>query len=234
MATAQQFLTAMRGYLGVTESPLGSNRTRVGVEFGWNGVPWCAQTISVAARRVRMSWWSASTDQMEAWARAGRNGARWLSRTATPRPGDIAVWDWRGDGTANHVSVVESTRADGKLVTIGGNESNRCQRAVRSKSGLRGYIRLPFTLPAPAPLPKPPTTGVNHPVLVLGSRGIAVKELQTKLNKATGSRLVVDGVFGQKTKDKVVAFQRYFGASGDGIVGPKTWALLDYIYALKT
>jgi hypothetical protein len=231
--TAQQYLSVLRTYLGVTESPLGSNRTRVGVEYGWNGVPWCAQTVSVALRRSGLTnWWSASTDQMEAWARAGRNGARWISRLSTPRPGDIAVWDWKRDGTANHVSTIESVRADGMLITIGGNESNRCQRAVRSKSGLRGYIRLPFRIPVTT-APKPPTTNVVHPTLRLGSTGAAVKELQTKLNKVVGSRLVVDGQFGEKTKTAVINLQRFFKLVADGIVGPKTWGILDYTYAMK-
>ena len=227
--TAQQFLTALRTYLGVTESPLGSNRTRVGVEFGWNGVAWCAMTQSVAARKAgfEQRFWSASTDQWEAWAKTGRNGARWMARTITPIPGDICVWDWKGDGTANHVSAIESVRADGRFVTIGGNENHRCQRAVRSRSGLRGFVRMPFRIP----------TAATHPILRRGSTGPAVGELQRKLNIATGSKLVVSSppAYGPKTEAVVVAFKKYMGLSpADDIVGPRTWAVLDYIVASKT
>lgn len=230
--TAQQFLGVLRGYLGIQEAPSGSNRTVLGEAFGWNGVPWCAITQSLALRRVGIDFWTASTDLMEKMARKGHNGSRWLSSTSIPRPGDLAIWDWIGDGTPNHVSAVESVNSNGTFVTIGGNESNRVQRAVRSRRGLRGFIRPPFATQASAPKPPAPTVSVKHPVLSLGSRGISVKELQTKLNKVTGSKLVVDGDFGPATKRMVQNFQAYFKLNADGIVGPKTWGLLDYTYAL--
>ena len=144
--TVSQFLTVMRSYIGVIESPLGSNLTSVGLAFGWNGVPWCAQTVSLAAQKsgFERKFWSSSTDQWENSARLNINGAKWIFENATPRPGDLPVWDYKGDGTANHISVLESLRTDGMLITIGGNENDRCQRAVRSKRALRGYVRLPF------------------------------------------------------------------------------------------
>lgn len=224
--TAQQFLTALRSYLGVIESPLGSNQTRVGVEFGWNGVPWCAETISVASQRSGFGrqFWSASTDQWEANARAGVQGARWVSASVTPSPGDIAVWDWVRDGTANHVSVVETVRSDGYLITLGGNENNQCQRAVRSKYGLRGYIRLPFLIVE------------TRPVLSPGSTGPFVAELQSKLNIATGSKLTITSPagFGPKTAEAVQNFKRFMGLSpADPIVGPRTWGVLDYVVSLR-
>lgn len=178
--TVSQFLTAMRSFLGVIESPYGSNRTRVGFEFGWNGVAWCAQTISVACHKAGwgQTFWSASTDIWELNAKNGINGAKWISASTTPKPGDIAVWDYKRDGTANHVSAVESVRSDGMLITIGGNESNRCQRAVRSKTALRGYVRLPFrvvvAVPNPTPAPKPVTAPKPPAVKPLPFRGDAM------------------------------------------------------------
>lgn len=235
--TAQQFLTAMRSYLGVVESPNGSNRTRVGVEFGWNGVAWCAETISVAAQKAGFGrkFWSASTDQWEARARSGYNGSRWFSRSITPRPGDICVWDWKGDGTANHVSVIETVRADGKFVTIGGNESNRCQRAVRSRSGLRGFVRLPFRVATAAPAPAPTNpfgtwpNNTSKPTLRNGSTGSAVKYLQSVISKKAGGRITVDGIFGDQTERRVRDLQTLFHIGVDGIVGPKTWGAVDYL-----
>ena len=225
--TAQQFLTAIRSYLGVVESPNGSNRTRVGVEFGWNGVPWCAETISVAAQKAGFArkFWSASTDVWEANARRGVNGAKWVFRSATPRPGDIAVWDWKGDGTANHVSAVETVRSDGKLVTIGGNESNRCQRAVRSKSGLRGYVRMPFRVLSAPSNPTPD----QRPTLKRGSTGPYVRLVQAIISKYGGGNIVVNGIFDAKTERRVKDVQRVFKLTQDGVVGPRTWAALLYM-----
>jgi N-acetyl-anhydromuramyl-L-alanine amidase AmpD len=50
-----------------------------------------------------------------------------------------------------------------------------------------------------------------------------VKVLQTKLH------LQQDGVFGANTEAAVRAFQRDHGLVPDGIVGPRTWALVDQI-----
>lgn len=49
-----------------------------------------------------------------------------------------------------------------------------------------------------------------------------VKALQTLLNEK-GSSLIVDGDFGNKTLQAVIAFQKLRGLIADGIVGPKTW-----------
>jgi N-acetyl-anhydromuramyl-L-alanine amidase AmpD len=60
----------------------------------------------------------------------------------------------------------------------------------------------------------------------LGSSGSDVALLQRKLNEL-GSKLIVDGDFGAKTHDAVIAFQHTHRLVTDGIVGPKTWAAID-------
>lgn len=66
------------------------------------------------------------------------------------------------------------------------------------------------------------------PYLVQGSRGTEVIELQKKLNDQLFPKpnLVTDGIFGPKTKQAVMAFQRQAGLVVDGIVGPRTRAAL--------
>lgn len=54
-----------------------------------------------------------------------------------------------------------------------------------------------------------------------GDRGQAVQELQTLLNKH-GYKLVVDGIFGDKTYASVIDFQRDNNLKVDGIVGIQT------------
>lgn len=64
--------------------------------------------------------------------------------------------------------------------------------------------------------------------LQLGSKGLAVRDLQTKLNlvmKPTPT-LEVDGDFGPLTKALVKAFQAKYAPPDDGIVGPITRAAL--------
>jgi hypothetical protein len=64
-------------------------------------------------------------------------------------------------------------------------------------------------------------SGRKSPVVLrVGDRGPAVRELQTILG------LRVDGVFGPRTHETVVAFQRARGLVADGIVGAMTWEAL--------
>jgi len=98
------------------------------------------------------------------------------------------------------------------------------------RNGLKGADDpRPVPQPGVPNLPLPPN-GVQHPVLYEGRVGPAVVELQVKLYWGANQKQVVpDGVFGPKTKEAVLNFQRFFSLEADGIVGPKTWGLLDYI-----
>jgi peptidoglycan hydrolase-like protein with peptidoglycan-binding domain len=61
----------------------------------------------------------------------------------------------------------------------------------------------------------------GRPTLRRGAIGDLVKQIQSKLGLVTQ-----DGVFGPKTEAAVRTFQRFQGLVPDGIVGPKTWAML--------
>lgn len=66
--------------------------------------------------------------------------------------------------------------------------------------------------------------------LRVGSRGNAVKALQTLLNEKNNSGLGVDGVFGSGTQHGVELFQTHMGIGRDGVVGPTTWKNLLWHY----
>ena len=64
-----------------------------------------------------------------------------------------------------------------------------------------------------------------------GSSGQKVRQLQYMLSVAAQyissvPAVTVDGVFGEKTQNSVIAFQRWAGLTPDGIVGPVTWNAL--------
>lgn len=63
-------------------------------------------------------------------------------------------------------------------------------------------------------------------ILKTGSRGEAVKALQTKLSEL-GFSNDVDGTFGPETKQAVEELQSIFGYDVDGLVGPATLKLID-------
>lgn len=76
----------------------------------------------------------------------------------------------------------------------------------------------------PTPAPKP----AGRPVLELGSKGQAVRELQEYMNTVFPrySKLVVDGVYGPETVKVVREFQFRSKIRVDGVVGSVTWARL--------
>lgn len=59
----------------------------------------------------------------------------------------------------------------------------------------------------------------------LGSRGEVVRQIQKALAGA-GLGVIPDGIFGNITRDAIIAFQREHNLTPDGVVGPATLALL--------
>jgi peptidoglycan hydrolase-like protein with peptidoglycan-binding domain len=69
--------------------------------------------------------------------------------------------------------------------------------------------------------------GFTDNVLKVGSRGDAVKTLQKGLNDMS-YKVTVDGIYGPKTKESVIKFQKRFPElKNDGVFGPKTKAIMD-------
>lgn len=73
-------------------------------------------------------------------------------------------------------------------------------------------------------------------VLKKGSRGSSVKILQYYLCFLSYFNLklpyvAVDGIFGDETRDAVLAFQSLYGLDVDGIVGRDTWDMIQNAYA---
>ena len=66
-----------------------------------------------------------------------------------------------------------------------------------------------------------------NPTLKRGMKGTYVTTLQEKLNTEGYSVGEVDGIFGRRTEAAVKDFQLSNGLTADGIVGDKTWAVLN-------
>ena len=74
----------------------------------------------------------------------------------------------------------------------------------------------------------------TNPIQILerGDVGQAVAAWQGQLNELTGAGLVTDGVFGESTVQATRNFQAFFGLTVDGIVGPGTRGMMEYLLAL--
>lgn len=67
----------------------------------------------------------------------------------------------------------------------------------------------------------------QHPTIQRPNKGETVKLLQHLLH------LQEDGIFGALTKEAVLEFQRENGLKPDGIVGPKTWEMLEQVHRVE-
>ncbi len=82
---------------------------------------------------------------------------------------------------------------------------------------------------------EPRTEPFPGTLLRVGSSGADVLKMQRYLNIISDvypniAKLVPDGIFGSRTRTSVQSFQRLFGLSPDGIIGPLTW---DKIVSVK-
>jgi peptidoglycan hydrolase-like protein with peptidoglycan-binding domain len=67
----------------------------------------------------------------------------------------------------------------------------------------------------------------SEPVLKVGSTGLPVRRLQSRMSAVGFDTGGVDGRFGAKTEAAVRKLQQDFNLSVDGVVGPQTWKVVD-------
>lgn len=98
--------------------------------YGFNyHVHWCACFTSYIAAecgyiKADICPRSAGVDD---WIDFYRKQHRWAGRNYIPHSADFIIFDWEGDGVADHIGIVES--CDGKTITtIEGNSRDVCRR----------------------------------------------------------------------------------------------------------
>jgi peptidoglycan hydrolase-like protein with peptidoglycan-binding domain len=67
----------------------------------------------------------------------------------------------------------------------------------------------------------------SEPVLRVGSSGLPVRRLQSRMSAVGFDTGGVDGRFSPKTEAAVKDLQQRSKLDVDGVVGPKTWAIVD-------
>jgi hypothetical protein len=148
MTTATAVLATIRGYLGVSENPAHSNQTIIGEKFGWNGVPWCAETVTVCQHEAGNTTFNGSASCSVLVARyQDRTNGEWLGNpgTAGLLPGDEFFLGSRGQ---DHTGLVESIDGD-TVITVEGNWGDKVARVRRPVSAFFGFGRPTYTQPAP-------------------------------------------------------------------------------------
>ena len=131
---------------------------------------------------------------------------------------------------------------NGTTVTCEGlsqwGSQNLAQQGYNSIQILRSYYGNVEVVPN-API-RGITSSYPGTPLRRGTSGPVVVQLQVALNRIAQSYPAipkianVDGIFGSRTESTVRAFQRIFGLTADGIVGPATWYAIVRLYTAVT
>lgn len=235
MASAADVLNVARSYLGVHEDPPHSNDTIIGEKFGWNGVAWCAEGVSVDESEAGVPFnGSASCSTLVARYQSGENGV-WLGKPdiSEVRPGDEGFLGTRGQ---DHTWLLESVDVDARLVhCIDDNWADQSMRVTRpyDSASIYGFGRPNYDVGSDPALP-PPSATAGRPILRNGNTGSAVSDVQRFLNGFNSAGLTVDDDFGDQTEAAVKAWQTKRGLTVDGEVGPETWHDFDMTVAFVT
>lgn len=111
--------------------------------YGFNDkVEWCACFVSWCADQCGyidsglIPKFSGCVDGVN-WFKTNN---RWKNRSYEPKAGDIIFFDWEGDGTTDHVGIVEKCE-NGTVYTVEGNSSDACRQRQYTvgSSNIYGY-----------------------------------------------------------------------------------------------
>lgn len=228
-------LPILRAQLGVHEQPRGSNRTKYGAAYHWQGVAWCvifawwiAQQVGLASKYFPKT---ASVALLRDWA---RDHHRWSQH---PRVLDIGLLPWG----VSHAVIVEKLVSGDRVQCIAGNtnragsrDADTVCRKVYPVSCFAGFFRPQWAEATRVTASPTKTSGKlrrrypGHMLKVGSPDHASIRAIQTELNRraVTAPRLKADGIYGAHTASRVRGFQRQHHLEVDGIVGPKTWAVL--------
>ena len=202
MTDVQRLIKWAEDQIGTAERPAGSNNvvynTRFyGREVSGSQYPWCCTFVWDAFRETGLSALfaggalTAFCPYVMGWA---ISHGQWV--TGKYEAGDLPLFDWNGDGVADHIGICTGT-AGTALTTIEGNVDGAVRRMTRSEVNVLGAFRPKWGQEAP------PTPGVDVKMsyvvqpgdtlsAIAASLGVDMLEL-AKVNKISNVNLIYPG-----------------------------------------
>lgn len=236
MTQAERVISIAASQIGTVEEPKGSDRTKYGEAYGWNGVAWCMIFVWWCFREAGLSQLfydgkkTASCTAVMQWAKA-----RGQFVTGDYRPGDVLLYQLDKDAYADHTGIVEKV-SGGKIHSIEGNAGNAVKRVTTTAGKLWGAWRPAWEDGGTQEKPEEPEKEsgmaswdiLTLPEVRYGREGRPVKAMQILLEGYGYScgRYGCDGECGTDTVKALKSYQRDKGLDADGICGKKTWSAL--------
>ena len=125
------------------------------------------------------------------------------------------------DALDNHIASAPTVNTNtSSPVQINTSKGDDWVRRLQQECNNQGFSKQAVDgIPGPATL-------AGCPTVRKGAQGNITKLLQERLVTLGYNTNGVDGIFGNGTKNAVIAFQKSKGLSADGIVGANTWRKL--------
>ena len=132
MGTAAKLIEIAKEEIGYVEGPK-DNETKYGAFTKANFQPWCGSFVMWCADKAGVK--VPNTVYTPGGAAAFKKSGRWYdAQICDPEPGDIAYFDFPGDGVdrISHVGIVIKDNEDGTVWCIEGNTSGDPKKSQRN------------------------------------------------------------------------------------------------------
>lgn len=236
MATVADGLKFAESFKGVTENPPGSNRTKIGEMYGWNGVAWCQEYVWVVLNKFGVAGDKTASTIAAANDWAERN--QLVTDFNDLQPGDQIFYNFSSSepnvrSTIEHTGLVLKKPQGGSVTAIEGNTSSSDAGSQSNGGGVfvrqraaslfvcGGRPRWSDAVKAKGGGTQPKTE------IGMGDKGHDVRLWQKALNEWSKEKgkgkinLEVDGVFGEATRRATKIYQEAHGFNPDGTVDLK-------------
>ncbi len=215
----QDVLNKAQSQVGTSEFPPNSNKTAYGLWYspGLNGQKWCAMFVSWVFHHAGHPLGNIQTKNGIHHCQSAHNYYKQKGRlTADPQPGDIVIYDWEGNGHADHIGIfIRWTSNDrtaieayeGNTSTSNNSDGGSVMIRTRARNLIKSFIN-------PGVFAETTVTAVNT-TLSKGARGSQVTQIQKYLF-ALGYTIEIDGWFGNETETRLKDYQTKNAMSATG------------------
>ena len=216
----QDVLNKAQSQDGTVESPPNSNKTAFGLWYhpNLNGQKWCAMFVSWVFHHAGHPLGHIQTKNGIHHCQSAHNYYKEKGKiTSNPQPGDIVIYDWEGNGYADHIGIfIKWTNAaqtaieawEGNTSTSNNSDGGGVMKRIRSRNLIKSFINPgvytdTHVTPVPVSLSK-------------GARGSTVTQIQKNLYEI-GYTIEIDGWFGNETETLLKDYQTKNAMNPTGI-----------------
>ncbi len=206
----QDVLNKAESQNGTAEFPANSNKSPYGLwyEPSLNGQKWCAMFVSWVFHHAGHPLGFVQTSNGIHHCQSAHNYYKDKGKlTTNPQPGDIVIYDWEGNGHADHIGIfIKWTSAEktaieaweGNTSDFSASDGGRVMKRIRSRNLIKSFINPGvYTDTAVTAVP----TALNK-----GARGSKVTQIQKYLYDL-GYTIEIDGWFGNQTETLLKEYQ---------------------------